>query len=64
MVPAATDAKSLSRLGLNCYGFAPLLLPADFDFAAMFHGLDERVPLAAIEFGSKVLYRLLTSLFW
>lgn len=61
MIPAATDAKNLSTLGLKCYGFAPLLLPAGFDFAAMFHGVDERVPLAALEFGSKVLYRLLTA---
>ena len=58
MIPAATDAKFLSTLGLACYGFAPLLLPPDLDFAALFHGVDERVPVDALEFGGRVLHRL------
>ena len=40
-----TDNKALSRLGITGYGFAPLRLPADLDFAPMFHGIDERVPV-------------------
>jgi acetylornithine deacetylase/succinyl-diaminopimelate desuccinylase-like protein len=50
-----TDAKSFSRLGIRCFGFAPLRLPADLDFSALFHGVDERVPVSALEFGCEVL---------
>jgi acetylornithine deacetylase/succinyl-diaminopimelate desuccinylase-like protein len=50
-----TDAKSFSRLGIRCFGFTPLRLPPDLDFAGMFHGVDERVPVAALQFGVRVL---------
>jgi acetylornithine deacetylase/succinyl-diaminopimelate desuccinylase-like protein len=50
-----TDAKSFSRLGIRCFGFAPLRLPADLDFSGMFHGVDERVPVDALRFGVRVL---------
>lgn len=53
-----TDNKALSTIGVTGYGFAPLRLPADLDFAPMFHGIDERVPLESLEFGAKVLWRL------
>lgn len=52
-----TDNKSMDRLGIPGYGFAPLRLPADLDFAGMFHGVDERVPLDALTFGTRVLDR-------
>jgi len=55
MMPGGTDAKALSRLGIAGYGFAPLQLPVGFDFTAMFHGVDERVPVQAIDFGANVL---------
>jgi acetylornithine deacetylase/succinyl-diaminopimelate desuccinylase-like protein len=54
-----TDAKSLSLLGIRCFGFSPLLLPAGLDFAGMFHGIDERVPEDGLRFGSRVLDRFL-----
>ncbi|HEX7536491.1 MAG TPA: M20/M25/M40 family metallo-hydrolase [Dermatophilaceae bacterium] len=53
-----TDNKALSTLGVTGYGFAPLRLPADLDFAPMFHGIDERVPVDSLEFGARVLQRL------
>jgi len=59
MLSGGTDNKSLSRLGITGYGFAPLRLPADLDFAGMFHGVDERVPVDALRFGTRVLDRLL-----
>jgi acetylornithine deacetylase/succinyl-diaminopimelate desuccinylase-like protein len=59
MLSAGTDNKSLSRLGIAGYGFAPLRLPAELDFAGMFHGVDERVPVDALRFGVRVLDRLL-----
>ena len=54
-----TDAKSFSRLGMRCFGFSPLRLPAGLDFSGMFHGVDERVPLDALAFGTRVLDRFL-----
>ena len=54
-----TDAKSFSRLGIRCIGFAPLRLPPSLDFTAMFHGVDERVPVDALRFGVRVLDRFL-----
>ena len=56
---AGTDAKSFSRLGIRCFGFTPLQLPADLDFSGMFHGIDERVPVDALRFGVRVLDRFL-----
>jgi acetylornithine deacetylase/succinyl-diaminopimelate desuccinylase-like protein len=56
-----TDAKSFSRLGLRCFGFAPLRLPADLDFSGMFHGVDERVPVEGLRFGVRVLDGFLDS---
>jgi acetylornithine deacetylase/succinyl-diaminopimelate desuccinylase-like protein len=54
-----TDAKSFSRLGIRCFGFTPLRLPAELDFSGMFHGVDERVPVEALRFGVRVLDRFL-----
>jgi acetylornithine deacetylase/succinyl-diaminopimelate desuccinylase-like protein len=54
-----TDAKQFSRLGIAGYGFTPLLLPPDFDYYEMFHGVDERVPVAALEFAVRVVTRFL-----
>ncbi|MBB5631993.1 acetylornithine deacetylase/succinyl-diaminopimelate desuccinylase-like protein [Cryobacterium mesophilum] len=59
MLSGGTDNKALSALGITGYGFAPLKLPADLDFPAMFHGVDERVPLDALVFGRRVLGDLL-----
>jgi acetylornithine deacetylase/succinyl-diaminopimelate desuccinylase-like protein len=55
MVSAGTDAKSFAQLGMRCYGFSPLQLPPDLDFASLFHGIDERVPVDALRFGARVL---------
>lgn len=59
MLSGGTDAKSFAGLGMNCYGFAPLRLPPDLDFASLFHGIDERVPIEALKFGTRVLARFL-----
>ncbi|MDT4959006.1 MAG: hypothetical protein QOD31_2805 [Pseudonocardiales bacterium] len=61
LMSGGTDAKSFSTLGMRCFGFSPLLLPADLDFAALFHGIDERVPVEGLKFGVRVLDRLLTN---
>jgi acetylornithine deacetylase/succinyl-diaminopimelate desuccinylase-like protein len=54
-----TDAKSFADLGIRCFGFAPLQLPPGLDFAGMFHGVDERVPIDGLKFGVRVLDRFL-----
>jgi acetylornithine deacetylase/succinyl-diaminopimelate desuccinylase-like protein len=61
LMSAGTDAKSFSTLGIRCFGFSPLLLPPDLDFTALFHGIDERVPVEGLRFGVRVLDRLLSS---
>ncbi|MFF4604822.1 M20/M25/M40 family metallo-hydrolase [Streptomyces sp. NPDC001339] len=50
-----TDAKQFSRLGITGYGFSPLRLPEGFDYQALFHGVDERVPVEGLHFGVRVL---------
>lgn len=59
LMGAGTDNKALSELGITGYGFAPLRLPPGLDFTGMFHGVDERVPLDALDFGRRVLTDLL-----
>jgi acetylornithine deacetylase/succinyl-diaminopimelate desuccinylase-like protein len=59
MVSGGTDAKAFSRLGIRCFGFTPLRLPPDLNFAALFHGIDERVPVDGLEFGVRVLDQFL-----
>lgn len=59
MLSGGTDNKHLAELGITGYGFAPLRLPSNLDFAAMFHGVDERVPVDALRFGVRVLDRFL-----
>jgi acetylornithine deacetylase/succinyl-diaminopimelate desuccinylase-like protein len=59
LLSGGTDNKALSRLGITGYGFVPLRLPANLDFPGMFHGVDERVPLEALDFGHRVLTDLL-----
>lgn len=59
MISGGTDAKALTRLGIDCYGFSPLQMPADLDYWRLFHGVDERVPVDGLTFGVKVLLRFL-----
>jgi acetylornithine deacetylase/succinyl-diaminopimelate desuccinylase-like protein len=59
LMSGGTDAKHWNKLGIRCFGFAPLRLPGDLDFTALFHGVDERVPTDALEFGARVFDRFL-----
>jgi acetylornithine deacetylase/succinyl-diaminopimelate desuccinylase-like protein len=60
MLSGGTDAKAFMKLGMRCFGFSPLRLPADLNFAALFHGVDERVPVEGLKFGVRVLDRFLS----
>ncbi|WP_223162631.1 M20/M25/M40 family metallo-hydrolase [Nocardioides antri] len=55
LMSGGTDAKHFRKFGMRTYGFTPLRLPEDLDFTALFHGVDERVPVDALQFGARVL---------
>jgi len=61
LLSGGTDAKAFAALGIRCFGFSPLMLPAELDFTALFHGIDERVPVSGLKFGVRVLERLLAT---
>ena len=56
-----TDAKQFSRLGMTCYGFTPMVLPEGYDYYAMFHGTDERIPLSALDASVRIMDQFLTT---
>lgn len=59
LLSGVTDGRHFARLGIQSYGFLPMPLPDDFDFASVIHAADERIPVETVEFGSEILYRLL-----
>ncbi len=59
VLSGVTDARFLSKLGIQTYGFTPLQLPEGFNFASTVHAADERVPVAALDFGVKAIYNAL-----
>ncbi|MCW2856358.1 MAG: peptidase [Marmoricola sp.] len=62
LMSGGTDAKYWAGIGMKCFGFTPLRLPEDLDFTALFHGVDERVPVDSLQFGARVFDRFLGSL--
>lgn len=60
MIPGFTDSHNYAKLGATCYGFYPLKLEEDLDFAAMFHGDNERIPIEGFHWGIETLMKLLT----
>ena len=61
MISGGTDAKALSKINIDCYGFSPLRMPPDLDYWRLFHGVDERVPIDGLHFGVRALDRFLRS---
>jgi len=59
LIPGFTDSRNYARLGAQCYGFYPLRLPPELDFAALFHGDDERIPEAGFHWGIRTLTEML-----
>lgn len=59
VMSGGTDNKGLAKLGIAGYGFSPLKLPPELDFMALFHGINERVPVSALHFGVEALDRFL-----
>jgi acetylornithine deacetylase/succinyl-diaminopimelate desuccinylase-like protein len=58
MIPGFTDATAYARLGTKCYGFSPVRFEpgSDASFSAMYHGDNERIPVAGLRWGLRVLY--------
>ncbi|HEU4733405.1 MAG TPA: M20/M25/M40 family metallo-hydrolase [Kofleriaceae bacterium] len=57
MIPGYTDAKYFMQTGARWYGFSPVKIErgSGIRFADMFHGNDERVPIAGLVWGVEVL---------
>jgi acetylornithine deacetylase/succinyl-diaminopimelate desuccinylase-like protein len=62
LLTSFTDATHWKMLGMKCYGFAPLKLPATLNFKALFHGHDERIPLDGFRFGLETLFEVVEKL--
>ena len=59
LLSGTTDGRFFARLGIQTYGFLPMQLPEGFNFTRTIHAADERIPLAALEFGTKAVYQAL-----
>ena len=59
LMPASTDGRFFARLGIQTYGFTPMTLPASMTFTKLVHGVDERIPVEAVEFGTRCVESLL-----
>lgn len=56
-----TDAKAFARLGIQCYGFAPIGPDPQGRTVSGVHGIDEAVPVAGLLWGAAVLQDFLTT---
>jgi acetylornithine deacetylase/succinyl-diaminopimelate desuccinylase-like protein len=59
LLPAVTDGRFFSRLGIQTYGFLPMQLPEDMAFMELIHAPDERLPAASVEFGTQAIASVL-----
>lgn len=53
LIVGFTDNSELTRLGITCYGYTPIKLPDGLDFASLFHGHNERIPVDGFRWGVK-----------
>lgn len=58
LLAGATDARFFNRLGIQTYGFLPMRLPPEIT-TGLIHAADERIPVAAVEFGVGALLDVL-----
>jgi acetylornithine deacetylase/succinyl-diaminopimelate desuccinylase-like protein len=59
LMPAVTDGRFLSKLGIQTYGFTPMKLPEGFNFMQTIHNADERIPVEALAFGADAIHKVL-----
>jgi acetylornithine deacetylase/succinyl-diaminopimelate desuccinylase-like protein len=57
MIPGFTDAKYFTQMGARWYGFSPVKIEkaSGIKFADMFHGHNERIPVAGLAWGTELL---------
>jgi acetylornithine deacetylase/succinyl-diaminopimelate desuccinylase-like protein len=61
LLAGVTDGRHFARLGIQHHGFLPMQLPPELNFQSLLHAADERVPIAALDFGADILTRLLAA---
>jgi acetylornithine deacetylase/succinyl-diaminopimelate desuccinylase-like protein len=54
LLPGYTDARYISKLGIQTYGFLPMRLPPQIG-TSLVHGANERIPAETLEFGTNCL---------
>ena len=59
VLAGVTDARHFARLGIHTYGFTPMKIPPDLNVWQLAHGIDERIPVDSMEFGTEAIYKLL-----
>jgi acetylornithine deacetylase/succinyl-diaminopimelate desuccinylase-like protein len=59
ITPASTDARLFAQLGMECYGWLPMRLPAGSRYHELLHAADERIPVESVRFGAESLGQLL-----
>jgi acetylornithine deacetylase/succinyl-diaminopimelate desuccinylase-like protein len=59
LLPGVTDGRFFARLGIQTYGFLPMQMPAEMPFMQLIHAPDERIPVEAVEFGTRAIERAL-----
>lgn len=57
--PASTDARLFAQLGIRCYGWLPMKVPAGSPYRRLLHCADERIPVESLRFGADCLTELL-----
>jgi acetylornithine deacetylase/succinyl-diaminopimelate desuccinylase-like protein len=61
LMPGVSDARFFARLGIQTYGFLPMRLPADMNFMSLIHAADERIPVDAVDFGTRAIERVIAA---
>ena len=62
LVTGLTDASHWKKLGIKCYGFAPVRLPPEISFKRLIHGHNERIPISGLRFGLETLFEVVERL--
>jgi acetylornithine deacetylase/succinyl-diaminopimelate desuccinylase-like protein len=57
LMTGATDQRHFAQLGIDGYGYLPLQLPPGFGQETV-HAANERVPVAALDFGTEALFQV------
>ncbi|MBC7131149.1 M20/M25/M40 family metallo-hydrolase, partial [Candidatus Bathyarchaeota archaeon] len=59
LLTGGTDSRFFRRLGAVCYGFHPLLSDLPYgEMLKMIHGVDERISIRNLVFGTTILYNV------